>query len=181
MILWLSENNLSADARALIAHLLQAAGCRDCRLMAVRLNQYVPQLRKGLYKQADRDAAGPQVREAIRILVQKTGASLVVSSDVAIAQALTGDPITELKALGSLYWVDKTPVLCTIVPQHKLYKTQSDTAALIGMCFNKIARWANGQQRRVPAFDYQLCDTPEKVEQAVAVASASIMLLVSSM
>ena len=182
MILWLSENTLSAKMRAVVGRSLQQAGCRDFRMLSIVLSNYIPSIITQSGK-GKKNFPSPEVqqlaRRAVAELAQRSRATLVICQDFYALRALTGEPLSLAKACGSLYWLEdvkgkKYPMIGMMDPKFQFQG--GDNAYLVKKTFEKISRWANGEQRAVPAFQFTLCKTLDDVRTFVDVAKRSLFI-----
>lgn len=119
-------------------------------------------------------SARVQVWEILRKIRSTLKVTLIVCNDEASLRAITGETLTLDQANGSLYWLDQTPVLC-VADIRRLFM-----GGWIGFemqeYFKKIARWANGTQKKVPEFRYKLCTSLSDVEGCVKAALKSVAM-----
>lgn len=168
--------------REFVTRKLRAEGCRENRMIMLDMSNYVngySDLSWGKAKNRKQEATRTQVRGtligALHALCEKTNPTLIVITDDALLSALAQESLSTYLTCGSLYWFahnGRNIPMLSCMPAAKYFAGET-AGYLTQETFKKIARWANGEQRRQPAFDYTLCEKLEQFEEFCEQAATS--------
>lgn len=176
MILWLADKSLlkSGAIRAIISGTLAKQGVPHGSIVFNSLHLKSPLLADADEKKIPDKFATNQAMRVLDHELDTLEPKLIVVNDTNTLRVITGKKYTLSTTNSSLYWYRGIPVLVCDTFGSVRYRKYGKF--VYELTLQKIARWATGEQKNEPAFDYIVCKTVGQVLAEVEAAKSSSMV-----
>ena len=177
MILWLtSKSGYNPGIRAVLLSNLRARGVAPSSVIFNSLHFKAPLLAESDPKRMLDKFTMAQARKVLDNEIAQLRPSLIVVNDLETLRVVTGIKVVLGRVRGSLYWYGNPATPCIVIDGFNSIRFSRSGKFIFELDLDKIARWALGQPKNEPAFDYRLCKTVDEVAKYAAEAENATMV-----